>query len=413
VESSGQPSQSKEDMHEALQSKVAQAAAQATCWRQRLIASLNAWDALFCTAYPMNKHYARIRRLCKLFEELWPKQSGYEADALAEAYDKQAAYIEDVVEKKYILKISKKANLLSDQELLRFLDDLVEASAELDITLRNEVVELKTLANDDLREGIQNWLRKLQQLYWVPLEGHARVVFKEAFIAKCHGGLHLRVESWLATSSMDFIVETPLKALAVGDDAAGTPLAAAATLYRLFECSTSRSVEVSDLWKNFCACMPTNDEKAEKAEKAALKQRFGHGLLALHFMGLIAPQAGGKADSGTSFSNWRLRKRHFGRVWLKGNSASESSDAMSSLTASAPMTAADLQQIVLYADDPEHKEKKPIPNWALHWLPAGLRKDAPVPSLLKRSAPLRPTGYDPAAKRAKGVDKSRPRIFMS
>merc|ERR1712196_711033 len=116
--------------------------------------------------------------------------------------------------------------------------------------------------------------------------------------------------------------------------------------------------------------------------------------------GLISPQAGGKSST-----HWRLKKKHFGRVWLK---AVENVDheAMSSICMAS---SASEVQLALRGEDSEVREAKPIPAWAQRWLPAGLRAEGPLQSFLKRSAPLRPSGFDPSAKRAKGVDKSRAR----
>merc|ERR1719440_919207 len=53
-----------------LRLEVAQAAAKAACWRHRLIASVQVWDALCCAMQPLTRHEPRLRRLCNLFERL-------------------------------------------------------------------------------------------------------------------------------------------------------------------------------------------------------------------------------------------------------------------------------------------------------------------------------------------------------
>jgi len=213
---------------------------------------------------------------------------------------------------------------------------------------------------------------------------------------------------------MGLSAQSALQPLASGCNAEDSPPGDITVLYRLIECSSCRSVDVADLWRNFCECMESPSSADEKAAKTAravkLKTRFGYGLLTLHAMGLIAPQTGGRMDSGTSFAGWRLRKRHFGRVWLKSAESSADADTIAALCSAAPTTATELQ-LSLRSDDIEPNEPKPLPAWAQRWLPGALRGEGNYPSLLKRAAP-RPTGFDPSAKRAKGVDKSRARIFM-
>jgi len=394
-----------------LQAEVAQAAARATCWRQRLIASLGVWDVLCAAVHPMTRHDARLRRLCKLFEELWPKDSEYDVASLAEASGQEQEKAGKLL-KTSIKRLGQDANLLNDKEVLQLLDTLIEASTHLDGALKKEISALKSKALEGpaLRGKIQDWLQHLQSLYWIPLDGSARIVFREVFCAKCadkSDRLHLKVEGYMAGGKPGNIVETPLLTLASSSEAEGKPIGDAAFLYRLLECSTSRSVEVSDLWKNFLDGMTASSDS-----QSTLKQRFGHGLLALHAMGLISPQAGGKSETGSNFDHWRLRKRHFGRVWLKG-SESLNFDDISALCAAAPEASAADVQLALRGEHVESLEQKPIPAWAQRFLPASLRGDEDkLPSFLKRKAPLRPTGFDPTAKKAKGVDKSRPRIFM-
>ena len=78
-------------------------------------------------------------------------------------------------------------------------------------------------------------------------------------------------------------------------------------LFRLLECCPGKSVAVKDLWRVF-------SDKAvvtERDAKPGTRQRFGKALLTLHSLGLFIP-----CGSNKQFG-WRLRKRHFGRVWMK------------------------------------------------------------------------------------------------
>jgi hypothetical protein len=396
---------------EALRAEVAQAAAQAACWRHRLLASFGVWDALCCAAQPMTRHEARLRRLCRLFEELWPKESDYDPASLAVAFQKEQTKSHNFVDL-CITRLEKQSELLSDKEVLRLLEDLLEASISLDDALKTQLIELsmQELEGDALRTGIQDWLHRVKSLYWFPLSDGARIVFREVFTAKCRDGLHLKVEASLAEGKTGFAVETLLQPLAtgVGSKEKDTPPGDLTVLYRLIECSSSRSIEAADLWKTFCDCMGSPVSADGKPAQADLKHRFGYGILTLHAMGLLSPQAGGRADSGTSLAGWRLRKRHFGRVWLKAKESLDV-DTISALCAASPSVAE--FQLALRADDAS-PEKKPLPAWAQRWLPSA-RGDGELPSLLKRTAPARPTGFDPSAKRAKGADKSRARIFFA
>merc|ERR1719253_840411 len=110
---------------------------------------------------------------------------------------------------------------------------------------------------------------------------------------------------------MGYVSETPVKTLAAGGVESGK-LFDASILYRLLECSSSRAVEVSDLWTNFCSCVESLAAEHGKPSQSDLKLRFGYGLLGLHAMGLVSPQAGGggKTELGASFDHWRLKKRH-------------------------------------------------------------------------------------------------------
>jgi len=256
-----------------------------------------------------------------------------------------------------------------------------------------------------LRIAMQEWLHRVREAYWCPLEDAARIVFREVFCAKCKGGLHAKVERDLAGGKHGFTVEGHLTPLANGDPASKQP-GDITVLYRLLEVSSSRAVDSNDLWRVFCSLVdPSADPKAAHA---ALKHRFGYGVLSLHAMGLISPQSGGKS-TGWKTSTWRFRKRHFGRVWLKAKDTGADGD-FATLCAAVPETAAEVQ--LALRPDSIAQEEKQIPAWAQRWLPESMRGEGHLPSLLKR-APMRPTsGFDPTAKRARGGDRSRPKLFF-
>jgi len=325
----------------------------------------------------------------------------------------EAWRIEDEKSARYVSvnidRLSKNKKLLSDKEVLQLLEDLIEESTRLDYLFKCELLQLRSqgLESGLLLTAIQEWLRLVHTAYWCPLDDSARIVFREVFTVKCQGGLHTKVETLLAGGKHGFTLESHLQPLANGRTP-GEPPGDITVLYRLLECSSSRSVDVSDLCKSFCFCVAPSADL--KVAQPALKHRFGYGLLTLHAMGLISPQSGGKTD-GFSSSHWRLRKRHFGRVWLKSKDAEQD---FSALCAAAPETAAEVA-LALRPDriNQESMDTKEIPAWAQRYLPQALRGDACLPSLLKRSAPSRPaSGFDPAAKRAKGVQASRPRLFF-
>jgi hypothetical protein len=402
---------------EALRSEIAQAATQAACWRLRLIASFNVWDALCCAVQPMTRHEPRLRRLCRLFEVMVPKESNYDSESIETVVKAEQEKVSQLV-KVCISKLSHDSKVLSDEEVMKLLQRLGETSAKLDESLKAQLDELKNRQLDvpQMRSSMQEWLHNVQSLYWVPLQSAARIVFREIFLARVRNGLHVRVEASLGGGKMGYIAETPVRTLAAAGRDSGKSLSDAAVLYRLLECSSSRAIEVADLWKTFCECMALNCSADAKSAQSAGKSRFGYGLLALHSMGLIAPQpkAGGKAECGNSFDHWRLKRKHFGRVWLKATESANDDD-LSAICAAVPAvtTAADLQ-MAIRSDNLDAQEPKQLPRWAQAWLPECLRGNEKPASMLKRHAPVRPTaGFDPSAKRARGAVKSRPRIFMA
>lgn len=313
-----------------------------------------------------------------------------------------------------ISKLSQSGKVLTDKEVGKLLQSFVEASGRLDDTLKSKIISLQaeSLQGAALRTELQKWLLDVQSACWLPLQGSTRIAFREFFCAKTRAGLAVEIESSLRGGKQGQIDESLKKLAALSVDT-GKDMADAALIYRLLECFSSRVVDVSDLWKTFCDCFsadnPLNPLSMDAIPlQSTLKTRFGHGLLALHGMGLISPQASGRAEAGTSLSHWRLRKRHFGRVWLKGKASFDAADIDALCGATPVPEAAELHQALMCGNS-DAQEPKEIPAWAQRFLPPGVRNDGQLPSFLKRQAPR---GYDPSAKRGKGVDKSRPRIFM-
>jgi hypothetical protein len=292
--------------------------------------------------------------------------------------------------------------MLIHKDVLQLLEDLVDASPTLDSQLSKEISRLKSEATKEkeLRSGIKDWLHRIRVSYWLPLEDLARVVFREAFSGPCQEDLTQKVEMSLV-GKKGFTVESFLKPLSLGKSSGSQSPDDLALLYRLLECSASRAIEVADLWqafKNFA--MPSPSE-------ATLLLRFGRGLLGLHAMGLFAPQSGGKAHTGYSFDQWRLRKKHFGRIWLKAKDVAIT-DAMSAIESAVPESVAEVRLAITEFNTSKPKD---LPAWAQRWVPEILRSGTGQPAtLLKRQLHR---GFDPSAKRARGERGSKPRLFMT
>jgi hypothetical protein len=380
---------------------IAKAAAQATCWRQRLISSLGVWDALSCTLQPLLRHEPRLRRWCRLLEELWPKPSSDDEISLLEAFRAEQDGIMGLLEPCF--SCLQDTNSLSHGEVSTLLENLIGASSALDDKLKKEIHEMRCAESKDkeLRSGINTWLCRVRAHYWLPLQDAARIVFREISCTQSHDDLIQQVESRLS-GKKGFTVESILKPLSIGSNQPSQAPDDLALLYRLLECSTGKSIEVAEVWRAF------SDNAVPSPSESDLKLRFGRGLLGLHAIGLFAPQNGGKADTGSSFDHWRLRKKHFGRVWLKQKESAEA-ESVAELCEAKPVTVAEVRSKILMSKVAGDGQPIEIPDWAKRWTPESLRGNQPPPSLLKRQAPLR--GFETAAKRP--CHERKPRIFMT
>lgn len=195
------------------------------------------------------------------------------------------------------------------QALLKQADDLGDASEK-------GTDERQTLKQ--LRLSFRSWVEKVRSQYWQPLRGRAR----DVFLAK--GSLNCSKDSLdMAEKSLSTKFEVRLQHLA-----ASVPIENAETdrtrLYQILECTSGRQVKVAELWYTFTQLVSDFGAEVMKAPKSkggekekelqGLKKRFQIAALALHHVGLFAPAAG-SAQKG--LSGWRLKKRFFGRVWLR------------------------------------------------------------------------------------------------
>jgi hypothetical protein len=334
-------------------------------------------------------------------EELWPKKRGADRLSLEEAFKEEQEGLERLV-MPCIDNITKEGMLVSD-EVHRLFKELVEASSVLDGKLKKDILLLSSKKKEiaDLRQAVKDWLHRVRTTCWLPLGGCARIAFREVLSGQSQDDLAQKVEMFLV-GKKGFTVESYLKPLSIGKSAGCRTPDDLALLYRLLECSATKTIEVADLWQAFKDCaLPSPCE-------STMLLRFGRGLLGLHAMGLFAPQSGGRGGTGYSFDQWRLRKKHFGRVWLKAKQRS-CTDNVSTFTDAVPESITEVRAAILERCQDNAKE---LPAWAQHWLVDRSKTGNVVPSLLKRQM-QRPTGFDSNAKRARGEKGSRPRLFMA
>jgi len=102
---------------------MAKAASDALCWRQRLISSLGVWDALCRAMQPMARHEPRLRRLGRLLQELWPKESSTDQLSLADALKEEQEGVDSLVLP--IIENIKRDGLLTYKDVLQLLEELV------------------------------------------------------------------------------------------------------------------------------------------------------------------------------------------------------------------------------------------------------------------------------------------------
>ncbi|CAJ1392122.1 unnamed protein product [Effrenium voratum] len=299
--------------------ELAEAAAEAIAWRSVLVASLPLFEVLTIGAWSAAKHCDRLTRLCNFLKVIWPRPEGQEAKQEREL----SKYISNLQETLHLLPISQLQKLLTEAAtvaprcvsvaLEQELQELQRQAAQCDDSARSK----KGL--DRLRDAFRNWVGQVMAQYWRVLGSPAT---REMFLSLCCSKESLAAaEKHLAS---DF--EGKLQHLGFLSGPA-EPLADAARLFQFLECCSGRQTKVSELWLTFgqmgSSFTPEELTQASKSrgrpsekEKGlqALKLRFQKALLSLHHLGLFAPAPGG---SQKGLSGWRLRKRAFGRAWLR------------------------------------------------------------------------------------------------
>ncbi|CAE8646875.1 unnamed protein product [Polarella glacialis] len=278
----------------------AQVYSQAVLWRRRLIDSLK---ALLVAAQPTVGQEARIRRLCKLLEALWP------VDDTQQASQEQRLH-------GMFGKVKELLNCLPREQVRKLLAELSSAARGLSAALQGKLKTLQAQADgasqtdDEIRTSLLCWLEDVRQAYWQPLSGHARDLFLAGLC--CPQAVLDKVEVSLGSKTEDqHILQLANGTSGNGVTVAHSSMDDAAVMCRLLECHTGKAVKVADLWKAFTCIQGTGPSPSN-----VLKRRFGMALATLHPLGLHLPVSG-KSDGDQSLSGWRVRKRHFGRVWLK------------------------------------------------------------------------------------------------
>ncbi|CAE8614294.1 unnamed protein product [Polarella glacialis] len=282
---------------------AAQVYSQAVLWRRRLIDSLKVWEALLVAAQPTVGQEARIRRLCKLLEALWP------VDDTQQASQEQRLH-------GMFGKVKELLNCLPREQVRKLLAELSSAARGLSAALQGKLKTLQAQADgasqtdDEIRTSLLCWLEDVRQAYWQPLSGHARDLFLAGLC--CPQAVLDKVEVSLGSKTEDqHILQLANGTSGNGVTVAHSSMDDAAVMCRLLECHTGKAVKVADLWKAFTCIQGTGPSPSN-----VLKRRFGMALATLHPLGLHLPVSG-KSDGDQSLSGWRVRKRHFGRVWLK------------------------------------------------------------------------------------------------
>lgn len=306
-----------------LREKAVRGAVEAILWRRRLLPSLCIWEALLLVTHPLTASEVRLRRITRFLQALWPTGPEFEADRQKELTEllRKLQELLKTLSREKILQLLK---LLRDPKCTGFDAELRSGLEELMHQATNS--EDSALDNEALRKSLLLWVYQVRKKYWQPLSGDARDVFLEALscpkdaLDTAQKHLEMKVEASLKK----------LSSLGETQSASGpkdnNSLHDAALQCRLLECHLGKSVKVADLWKSFTQLAAAGEAgtSATKVKKPSadgldevLKQRFCNGLVTLFHLGLQAPQSG-QADGGEGgLSGKRLRKTHFGRVWLK------------------------------------------------------------------------------------------------
>jgi len=303
-------------------------AAKAIAWRWGFTRSLELFDVLFVGAFGMG-HCARLRRYHCLLEALWP------LPAEQEAQRKQS--LDDVVHNMQV-----QLDCLPVHNLPGLLEKLVTAAAGMSSFIQAQVKDLlekaknllqatspdgsvageKGLTRKQLRKDFKDWIDVVRTEYWTPLTGPARDIFLADGSLNCTKASLDAAESHLLSKT-----EVKLQRVAAGvlegkvGNGAAKSLSDAARLFQYLECCAGKQIKVADLWSAFLRCMNPSAAGEDPSsmvmfsvEVQATKRRFQQALITLHLRGIFAPASGG-AQKG--LSGWRLRRRTFGRVWLR------------------------------------------------------------------------------------------------
>merc|ERR1712125_151322 len=150
-----------------------------------------------------------------------------------------------------------------------------------------------------------------------------------------------------------------------------------------------------------------------------MPHRFSQALLALHALGPHSPFVGGSPMENTfgmGFKSWMIRKRHFGRIWLKPQApwTAPVSEESSAPPVEVDLVATSMQSPATVATTvaPGETQKSLPPS-----LPSRTHKLHPFRGQLKRPLLPRSLGSSPAAeppqKRHCSKRKWRMRLFMA
>lgn len=306
-----------------LREKAVRGGVQAMLWRRRLLPSLRVWEALLLATHPLTASEVRLRRITRLLQALWPTGPEFEADKQKELTE-LLRKLQELLKTLSQEKIKELLILLMDPKCTGFDADLRSGLEELMQQATRS--EDSALDNEALRKSLLLWVYQVRKKYWQPLSGDARDIFLAALSCP-------KDALDTAQKHLEVKVEASLKKLASLGETQSTSgpkvnnsLHDAALQCRLLECHLGKSVKVADLWKSFTQLAAADDASTSttKVKKQSadgldevLKQRFCNGLVTLFHLGLQAPQSGQAEGGEGGLSGKRLRKLHFGRVWLK------------------------------------------------------------------------------------------------
>jgi len=317
---------------------IANAAAEAMAWRCRLVASLPLYEVLMIGAWDTVKFYARLQRIHGLLEAIWPVPAEKEAQqeqALEEKFNTMQHLLNGLTIKKFqrlLHNIREVVSSCVSKTLAQDLHVLIKQTDEFgDSEQAERGTDISTL--DQLRHSFRKWVNEVKRLYWQPLGGKARDVFLASGSLNCSKGSLDNVEQHLTSKfegKLQYLASTSFEKF---NQDVEEPLADATRLFQILECSSGRFFKIAELWRSFTQLVSDFNAaevmKAPKTKSAsgdkekdlqALKRRFQMALLALYQLGLFAPASGG-AQKGVS--GWRLKKRIFGRVWLRERAPKE------------------------------------------------------------------------------------------